>query len=134
MKDILILANFCRDFSRTDNGRFLYLAKELAKEQLVEIVTSDYSHSKKAPKEKPTVEWPFSITFLHEPGYPRNVCLQRFWSHFVWGRNVKRYLANRKKPDVIYCAVPSLTGPLAAAKYCEKNGVKFIIDVQDLWP
>ena len=28
MKDIVIIANFCRDFSETDNGRFMYLCKE----------------------------------------------------------------------------------------------------------
>ena len=52
----------------------------------------------------------------------------------MWGLEVKRYLKQRKKPDVIYCAVPSLTGPNFAAKYCANNDVKFIIDVQDLWP
>lgn len=134
MKDVVIIANFCRDFSETDNGRFMYLCKELSKENSVEIITSDFSHGKKAHKEPLAHNWPFTITFLHEPGYPTNVCIQRFYSHSVWGRNVKQYLKSRKKPDVIYCAVPSLTGPLAAAKYCEKNNVKFIVDVQDLWP
>lgn len=134
MKDIVIIANFCRDFSETDNGRFMYLCKELSKENSVEIITSDFSHGKKEHKEPLSHNWPFTINFLHEPGYPTNVCIQRFYSHSVWGRNVKQYLKSRKKPDVIYCAVPSLTGPLAAAKYCEKNNVKFIVDVQDLWP
>ena len=41
MKDIVIIANFCRDFSETDNGRFMYLCKELSKEHNVEIITSD---------------------------------------------------------------------------------------------
>ena len=134
MKDVLIIANFCGDFSQSDNGRFQYLANLLVQDNNVEIITSDFSHNSKKHKEELTTQWPFKVTFLHEPRYPRNVCLKRFWSHFVWGKNVKKYLAKRKKPDVIYCAVPSLSGPLAAAKYCEKNGVKFIIDVQDLWP
>ena len=134
MKDIVIIANFCRDFSLIDNGRFMYLCKELSKEHNVEIITSDFSHGDKAYKAPLEVEWPFKITFLHESGYPKNICLQRFYSHWVWGRNVRKYLKSRKKPDVIYCAVPSLTGPLEAAKYCQKNGVRFIVDVQDLWP
>ena len=134
MKDIVIIANFCRDFSVNDNGRFMYLCKELSKEHNVEIITSDFNHGRKEHKKPLEIEWPFKITFLHEPGYPTNVCVQRFYSHIVWGKNVKKYLKNRKKPDVIYCAVPSLTGPLAAAKYCKKNNVKFIVDVQDLWP
>lgn len=134
MKDIVIIANFCRDFSKMDNGRFMYLCKELSKENRVEIITSDFSHGKKEHKEPLVHNWPFTITFLNEPGYPTNVCLKRFYSHYLWGKNVKEYLENRKKPDVIYCAVPSLTGPLAAAKYCKKNDVRFIVDVQDLWP
>jgi glycosyltransferase involved in cell wall biosynthesis len=39
-----------------------------------------------------------------------------------------------KKPDVIYCAVPSLDAGKVAADYAKKNNVRFIIDVQDLWP
>ena len=34
---------------------------------------------------------------------------------------------------MVYCAIPSLTAPLKAAKYCEKNRVNFIIDIQDIW-
>ncbi len=134
MKDIVIIANFCRDFSETDNGRFMYLCKELSKENNVEIITSDFSHTKKCHKDPLVHNWPFKITFLHDPGYKKNISIKRFASHRKWGKNLKKYLKERKKPDVIYCAVPSLTGPLAAAKYCEKNGIKFIIDVQDLWP
>ena len=39
-----------------------------------------------------------------------------------------------KKPDVVHCAIPSLTAPNLVAKYCEKNHIRFVIDVQDLWP
>ena len=134
MKDIVIISHFCRDFSLTDNGRFMYLCKELSKDNNVEIITTDFDHDAKDKKAPLEIEWPFKITFLPEPGYPTNVCVKRFYSHHVWGKNLKKYLKSRKKPDVIYCAVPSLTGPLAAAKYANKNGVKFVIDVQDLWP
>ena len=133
-KDIVILANFCGDFSKSSNGRFSYLANELAGEHNVEIITSDFSHGRKEHKAALAEELPYKVTFIHEPGYPKNLCLKRFWSHFVWGKNVKKYLSHREKPDVIYCAIPSLTAPLSAAKYCEKNAVKFIVDVQDLWP
>lgn len=134
MKDIVIIANFCRDFSENDNGRFMYLCKELSKENIVEIITSDYSHSLKKHKEPLTVKWPFKITFLHEPGYKKNISIQRFMSHKAWGNEVAKYLKKRNKPDAIYCAVPSLTAPMRASEYCKKNKVKFIIDIQDLWP
>lgn len=134
MKDIVIIANFCRDFSETDNGRFTYLCKELSKENKVEIITSDFNHGKKQHKEPLVHKWPFKITFLHELGYKKNISIRRFLSHHAWGKEVRKYLEQRKKPDVVYCAVPSLTAPYEAAKYCDKNRIRFIIDIQDLWP
>lgn len=132
--DIVILVNFCGDLTGKGNNRFLYLAQLLAKDHTVELVTSDFDHGAKDYRRTPLPEYPFKVTLLHESGYPKNVCLKRFASHHVWGKNVKAYLKTRKKPDVIYCAVPSLTGPLAAANYCQAHGVRFVVDVQDLWP
>lgn len=133
MPDIVILANFCGDLNGKGNNRFLYLAELLAKEHSVEVITSDFDHAAKTRREPPA-KMPYRLTLLRESGYPKNICLRRFASHWVWGRNVAAYLKGRKKPDVIYCAVPSLSGPAAAAKYCRKGGVPFIVDVQDLWP
>lgn len=143
--DVVIVAEFCGDFSRNDNVRFLYIARMLSGmaggaslnggDIDVEIVTSSFHHATKRHRRRPVAQWPFKITFIEEPGYPRNVCLRRFQSHFIWGRSAFEYIKSReKKPDVIYCAVPSLTGPNLIAKYCEREGIRFIIDVQDLWP
>ena len=133
--DIVILSHFCMDFSETDNDRFLYIACLLhGQGHDVEIITSSFYHTEKEHRLKPKKEWGFKITFIDEPGYPKNVCLQRFMSHHTWGKNTVKYLAGRKRPDVVYCAIPSLTGPNLAAKYCEKNHIRFVIDVQDLWP
>lgn len=134
MKDIVVVANFCGDLSENDNIRFTYLCRELAKNHNVELITSDFSHTQKAHRQAQKYKTSFKVTLLHETGYVKNVSLRRFFSHYMWGKAVSKYLKGRKKPDVIYCAVPSLKGPLAVAKYCEKNNVKFIVDVQDLWP
>ena len=132
--DIVIISEFGETFARDDNDRFVYLAGMLAGQHDVELVTSSFRHSVKAQRTEARDSWPFTVTFLQEPGYPWNICLQRFRSHRTWGRNVLAYLKERKKPDVICCAVPSLTGPLKVAKYCEKQGIRFVIDIQDLWP
>ena len=132
--DILIIANFTYDFSALDNGRFSYLAKMLSESNEVEVVTSSFYHPSKKTRVPVEINTGYKVTFIDEPGYPKNVCLKRFWSHYKWGRNLLEYLKGRKKPDVIYCAVPSLTGPYLAAKYCEKENIRFVIDVQDLWP
>ena len=97
MKDIVIIAHFCRDFSETDNGRFMYLCKELSKEHKIEIVTSDFEHKTKEHKEPLVHKWPFTITFLHEPGYKKNISIRRFVSHHAWGIEVKKYLEKRKQ-------------------------------------
>ncbi len=134
--DIVIISEFCEDFSTTDNDRFLYLAKMMSEESdnRIEIITSSFRHTTKSHRTVPAAQWPFKISFVNEPGYPKNVCLKRFYSHFVWGINVVKYLRHRKKPDVIYCAVPSLTGPNLVSRYCKKNRIRFVVDVQDLWP
>jgi len=137
--DILIIAHFTQSVSEGGNNRFNYLAQRLSKDESndIELLTSSFFHTKKVHR-----EWNYSqegidgykTTMIKEPGYPKNVCLKRFYSHWVMSKNLKKYLKNRKKPDVIYCAVPSLDIAKVAAKYAKDNGVHFIIDIQDLWP
>ena len=131
--DIVIIANFCGDFTQSDNNRFRYLAKLLSEKHKVELITSDFLHSDKRPRGEVS-DPPLCITQIHEPGYPRNVCLRRFYSHWVLSKNIKKYLKKRKKPDVVYCAIPSLDVAKEAAEYANKNHVPFVLDIQDLWP
>lgn len=136
--DIIIISQYLRDITsfEDNNSRFIYLAKMLVNnsDNKVEIVTSDFEHSKKKHFEKigdlPNVK----ISVLHEAGYPKNISLKRFASHKELARNIKKYLEHRKKPDVCYCAIPSLDVGNVVAQYCKFHGVRFIIDIQDLWP
>ncbi|MDE7431103.1 MAG: glycosyltransferase family 4 protein, partial [Lachnospiraceae bacterium] len=100
----------------------------------VELITSDFFHARKAYHDTDKEYSVGRVTFIHEPGYKKNISLKRFYSHFVMGRNLKKYLSSRKKPDVIYCAVPSLSVAYQVRNYAVKNKIRFIIDVQDLWP
>lgn len=133
MKDIVIIANFVGGLHGTDNNRFPYLANMLCKNDSVELVASTFCHGEKSCRTN-VFNYPFKVTLLEEPGYKKNICLKRFWSHYVWGKNVLKYLMTRKKPDVVYCAIPSLTAPAKVSEYCKKNGIRFVIDIQDLWP
>ena len=132
--DILIIADFSGSFDGKTNNRFIYLANMLAEGNSVEIVTSNFWHGKKRYFENTEFNYPYKVTMLHEEKYTKNVSLKRFYSHYMWGRRVKKYLKSRKKPDVIYCAIPTLYASNKAAKYCEKKGIRFVIDIQDLWP
>lgn len=134
---IYIIANFCPPFDGKVDGRFLYLAEMIAKGEntQVELITSDFSHSTKKYKESVQQEaYMTKLTYCHEPWYVRHTGLRRLWSHYVWGKNVAEYVRSLPKPDCIYCAIPSLTVANKIASYCKSNSVKFVIDVQDLWP
>lgn len=134
--NIVIIANFTLRLDGEREGRFSYLADVLAKrDHSVELVITDFSHVLKTKRPEPRRDlYPFKIIECHEPGYKKNVSVGRLYSHWVWGRNVYNYLKSIAKPDVIYCAVPSITVAKLAAKYCRQNKVKFVTDVQDLWP
>ncbi|XZI03991.1 glycosyltransferase family 4 protein [Clostridium perfringens] len=43
-------------------------------------------------------------------------------------------MLKRKKPDIIYCSIPSIDAAYYVTKYAKKNNIKLIIDIQDLWP
>lgn len=134
MKDVVIIADFLGPLDGTYNSRFMYLADMLTKDNNVEIITSDFSHSKKEYFGQNIERHSYPIRMLHEGSYPKNVCFKRFYGHYIWGKNVKKYLEKRKKPDVVYCAVPTLMASHMASKYCKKNNIRFVIDIQDLWP
>jgi glycosyltransferase involved in cell wall biosynthesis len=134
-KDILIIAHFCSDFDGNGNNRFNYLADLFSNNGYdVELITTDFSHTMKNRRIKNELILPYKVTMLHEPGYKKNISLQRAYSHFILGINLEKYLKKRKKPDVIYCAVPSLDVARKAAKHAKKHNIRFMIDIQDLWP
>lgn len=136
--NIVIIANFPSNLDGGAKGRFLYVGEMLANRgHHVEMVVSDFNHSKKRHRKENEIAYnayKTKITALHETGYERNVSIKRLWSHFVWGRNVRKYLKSIGKPDVVYCAVPSLTAARVAAIFCKRNQIQFVIDLQDLWP
>lgn len=138
MKDILLITHFVQVPGETGNGRFNYIAEKVNKGNLsVEIVTTSFSHKTKKQRDITDAQMKginYKLTMLYEPGYKNNVSLKRFYSHYILGKNLKEYLKNRNKPDIVYCSIPSLDVAEAAAKYAKKNNIRFIIDVQDLWP
>lgn len=122
------------DGSFTD--RFCYLAKMMHEQgHNVELVVSDFCHDNKTERENTVCKlYPFKVTLLHEDPYIKNVSIQRLKSHFKWGKQVGIYLKTVGLPDIIYCAIPSLTVANEVAKFCKRNEVKFVVDLQDLWP
>lgn len=133
----MLIAHFCDYGQEQSNNRFNYLADLLARRgHEVELVTSSFSHRDKKQRERlQQGGTPYTLTLIDEPSYRKNVSLKRlFYSHRIMAKNLKKYLGQAKRPDLIYCAVPSLDAAYAAAQFAEKQGIPFYIDVQDLWP
>lgn len=120
------------------NSRFIYLLNKIKNhENQVELISTSFSHSKKMRREIPIDKQNiyYKITLLDEPGYKKNVSLKRLHSHKVLSKNLKKYLSKLDyKPDVIYCSIPSLDVAKVAVKFANKNKIRFILDIQDLWP
>lgn len=136
--DVVIVAQYLGNFySETKtNSRFIVLGSMLKQEgHDIEIITTQFIHlQKKLVNNIPKEYGGCKISAFYEPGYKKNICLSRLYSHNVLAKNISKYLESRKKPDVIYCAVPSLDVALIVSKYAKKNNVRFIVDIQDLWP
>lgn len=136
-KKIMIIAHFCDYGEEQSNNRFNYLASMLHDTGCrVELITSSFSHRNKAQRKhvgerKNT----YKTTLIYEPSYQKNISLKRlFYSHKKMAANLETYLHKCQKPDVVYCAIPSLSVAGVAAKYCNKNNIRFVVDIQDLWP
>lgn len=135
---ILIIAQYLRDVEdfENNNSRFVYLASLLSdhSQNEIEIITSDFNHAKKRHFKKTGNIPRVKITTIHEKGYSRNISFRRIISHKELAVNISKYLYERERPDLCYCAVPSLDVAYAVAKFCQDNSVTFAVDIQDLWP
>lgn len=136
---ILMIAQYTTFPFEGGNSRFTYLLDlfDYSKNK-IEFITSSFYHAKKIKRniDKNIIkELKYKLTLIDEPGYKKNVSIKRMFSHKVLSKRIKKYLSQMAdKPDVIYCALPSLDVAYEAIKFAKKNKIRFIIDVQDLWP
>lgn len=136
-KDILFISHIMSNMDPSDNDRFTYLARQLQNNgNNVEVVTSDFFHADKIFRDTESIKskWTFKITFLHENRYKKNFSFKRIFSHLFFAYKLSNYLKRRKKPDVIYLAFPPISSSKIVAKYCKKNKLQYLVDIQDLWP
>lgn len=132
-KSIQIIAHYCGDLDGRLSNRFVYLANVLSSDYEVELITSNFYHTKKIKKEI-TGSYNFKITLIEEPGYKKNISIKRLYSHRVFGKNLHSYLLNKGKVDLLYCSFPSISLAEASLKSTRTSDIPILIDVQDLWP
>lgn len=68
------------------------------------------------------------------PTYKKNLSMQRLYSHYMFTKNVMKYIYSYR-PSVIYCMIPpnSLVKKLAQYK-AKESDTKLIFDCYDRWP
>lgn len=119
-------------------SRFYYMANTFAKAGYdVELIGSDFQHFEKKARNIDKLiskEYGFKNIFIHVPSYKKNIDVRRIWSNYIASKNVISYLKKQEKYDVIYCAIPANNVAAEVAKFCKKERILFIVDIEDLWP
>lgn len=137
-KDVLLIVNYWHFEFEKKSSRYRTMADVLCGGGYdVEVVSSSFRHQNKTQRDLDyisTISSLYKMTLLKEPSYKKNISLQRIYSHHCFAKEVIKYLESRKNPDLIIVSVPSLSVGSAVTKHAKENGIKLIIDIQDLWP
>ena len=97
--------------------------------------TQDWSHAKKAGRRLIKDDPPsFALKFVHVPGYRKNICLKRIWSHWRFAKNWAAMAAAENVPDLIVVSSPPLFIGREVRRFCARTGAKYIVDIMDAWP
>lgn len=108
----------------------------------VDLITSAFQHWEKAQRDVDApayLDHPFGVVFIGEPGYKHNLDPRRIWSHHVAARNIRAYfddefVRDSHAYDLIYAEIPPNDVALSCAEVAKRQGIPFVVDVNDLWP
>lgn len=118
--------------------RYVYLATLLHEHGYdVDFITSGFQHWEKRQRDVEHFDAgtdAYTIRFIEEPFYPKNMCPQRIWAHHVVARRVSVYFDEHHDYDLIYCQIPPNDVAREIGKAAQKFNIPFVVDVNDLWP
>ena len=127
----MVFAPFFSEDAASSRPRFV--ASVLAELMPVDIVTSDFDHTRKAKRAFQSCP-PFSqMVYLKARPYHSNVSPSRLISHLLFSIKAAVYFQkNRAKYDVVYSTLP--LNVLTWLVLSQVGGKKTILDVVDVWP
>lgn len=118
--------------------RYVYLATLLHEHGYdVDFITSGFQHWEKRQRDVEHFDAgtdAYTIRFIEEPFYPKNMCPQRIWAHHVVAKRVLEYFDEHHDYDLIYCQIPPNDVAREIGKAAQKFNIPFVVDVNDLWP
>lgn len=101
----------------------------------VVLWTQDWSHARKSRREALPSGGAFTLRFVHVPGYHRNICLKRIWSHWKFARNwAEAAAASMEKPHLVVVSSPPLFIGNEVRRFCADAGARYVVDIMDAWP
>ena len=104
----------------------------------VDLITSSFQHWEKAQRDCSKACYrglPYRVVFVEEPGYAKNLDLQRIRSHRVAARNLRAHFERESDSyDLIYAEIPPNDVARVCAEAAAAHGVPFVADINDLWP
>ena len=99
--------------------------------------SADFSHAYKRARDVAALAGRyegFELRLVHEPSYPKNICLRRLWSHWRFAKNWAAMAAAEGAPDLIVVSSPPLFIGREVRRFCVRTGAKYIVDIMDAWP
>ncbi len=118
--------------------RYTFLCELLARAGYeVDFITSRFQHWDKRFRDTTTFDAgtdSFAVRFIEEPGYPKNICPQRIWSHHIAAKSARAYFDEHHDYDLIYCQIPPNDVAREIGRAAKRYGIPFVVDVNDLWP
>lgn len=136
MKNIAIVTLAVALENEKGYSRFRFLANLLCDYYNVDLITSSFQHWEKKQRDINIIsvlKTRYNISLAYEPGYRKNVDVRRFCSHRTAVKNIIRIL-EKKTYDLIYCIIPDNNMAASVGRYAKRKGIKYIVDIEDLWP
>lgn len=104
----------------------------------VDLITSSFQHWEKAQRnvDDPAYEGlPYTVVFIQEPGYTKNLDLTRIKSHRVASKNLRTHFReNVGRYALIYSEIPPNDVARVCAEEAKSQGIPYVADINDLWP
>lgn len=101
--------------------------------------TTDFDHQHKkyfiGEDKKITNDFDVDMFFLHpDTPYSKNVSYKRIKNHQEVANKFTSYSKYEDKPDVIFCAFPTIELAFVAVNFGLEHNIPVVIDARDMWP
>src|SRR5579872_6815591 len=139
---IWIINHYAALAAQAGGTRHISLAEELVRRgHSVHIFASSFSHmsgKSRSIGNREHLAWEqvagVEIGWVPTPAYSDN-SFGRAWNMLVFAYRILQLPTHRSgRPDVVYGSTPTLLAALAGLVVARRLGVRFVLEVRDIWP